>query len=125
MIVDAFPLTKNGKLDRALLPIPERQTRQTITEPLTTLQQAVATIWTEVLELEQIDLHDNFFDLGGHSLLGAQVISRVGEAFNLDIYLRTLFEQPTLAGFSAVVEEQLIAELLAQPEEVSDRMTAL
>src|SRR4026207_1833839 len=89
MIMESFPLTKNGKLDRAAFPVPARQTRKTATESLTTLQQAVATIWAEVLEINQIDLNDNFFELGGHSLLGAQVISRVREAFNIDIYLRS------------------------------------
>jgi non-ribosomal peptide synthetase component F len=122
MIMEAVPLTKNGKLDRAALPIPERQTKKTISEPLTTLQQAVAAIWAEVLEIDQIDLNENFFELGGHSLLGAQVISRVREVFNIDIYLRSLFEQPTLARFSAAIEECLIAEILALPEEALDGM---
>jgi non-ribosomal peptide synthetase component F len=124
MIMESFPLTKNGKLDRAAFPIPERQTRKTASEPLTTLQQVVASIWAEVLEIDQVDLNDNFFELGGHSLLGAQVISRVREAFNIDIYLRSLFEQPTLAGFSAAIEECLIAEILALPEDASDRMAS-
>jgi len=124
MMVEAFPLTRNGKLDRRALPAPEhcKTKSDEFTKPQTVIQETLANIWAEVLEIEQIDIHDNFFDLGGHSLLGAQVISRVREVFNIDVYLRSLFEQPTVAGFATAVEKHL-TEMVDAPEQISKSMS--
>jgi amino acid adenylation domain-containing protein len=105
--MDTLPLTANGKIDRAALPAPDSSNtmRDEVSagEPTAT-EQRVAEILGELLSLEEIGLEDNFFMLGGHSLLGAQLISRLREAFGVDITLRSLFEAPTVAALSAEVE---------------------
>jgi acyl carrier protein len=68
------------------------------------VEEVVAGVCAEVLELERIDIYDNFFELGGHSLLAMQVISRLGEAFQMELSLRSLFEAPTVAGLAKHVE---------------------
>ena len=73
--------------------------------PQTELEQDLASIWSEVLKVEQIGIHDNFFKLGGHSLLATQVISRIRHHYNIDIPLRALFEHPTIAALSDVIED--------------------
>lgn len=105
--LDAFPLTPNGKIDRAALPAPDaaNMLQDDVSEgPRTEIEQRVAEILGELLDLEEIGLDDNFFMLGGHSLLGAQVIGRLREAFGVEMGLRSLFEAPTVAALSAEVE---------------------
>ena len=82
MILDEFPLTANGKLDRQALPVPQDMPAEEGSEympPRSELEQQLAQIWVDVLKLERVGIHDNFFDLGGHSLLATQVVSRVRE----------------------------------------------
>lgn len=105
--MDAFPLTLHGKIDRAALPAPDAVNTlqdEVLEGPRTDTEQRVAEILGELLDLEEIGLDDNFFMLGGHSLLGAQVIARLREAFAVQIGLRSLFEAPTVAALSAEVE---------------------
>jgi acyl-CoA synthetase (AMP-forming)/AMP-acid ligase II/acyl carrier protein len=106
--LDAVPLTPNGKVDRAALPAPDAaNTLQDDAEAeieCTVTEQRVAEIVGELLKLEEIGLDDNFFLLGGHSLLGAQLIARLREAFGVEIGLRSLFEAPTVAALSAEVD---------------------
>jgi amino acid adenylation domain-containing protein len=105
--LDAFPLTRHGKIDRTALPAPEpaNTLQDEVSDgPRTEIEQRVAEILGELLELEEIGLDDNFFMLGGHSLLGAQLISRLRGAFDVDIGLRTLFEAPTVAALSVEIE---------------------
>jgi len=105
--VDAFPLTPHGKIDRAALHAPDPTSRLQDDAPAvlhTPTEQRVARILGELLNLEEIGLDDNFFLLGGHSLLGAQLIARLRDAFGVEITLRSLFEAPTVAALSAEVE---------------------
>jgi amino acid adenylation domain-containing protein len=105
--LEDFPLTPNGKFDRAALPAPGAMNtlQDDVSEgPRTGTEQRVAEILGELLGLEEIGLNDNFFMLGGHSLLGAQVIARLRDAFGVEMGLRTLFEAPTVAALSAEVE---------------------
>jgi amino acid adenylation domain-containing protein len=100
--IPALPLTANGKLDRAALPIPEQNfaERDSYIRPRSGLEEEVVRVWSEVLRLDPIGVHDNFFDLGGHSLLAMQVISKLRQSLQLEIPLHTLFDEPTPAQFS-------------------------
>ncbi|VVM96663.1 non-ribosomal peptide synthase/polyketide synthase [Pseudomonas fluorescens] len=99
-----LPLTPNGKVDRKALPAPDAsQLQSTYVAPQTATQHTVAEIWQAVLKLEQVGLSDNFFELGGHSLLVTQVVSRVRQALNVQVPLRTLFEHSTLIDFVAAL----------------------
>ena len=74
------------------------------TAPRTELEKQLTQIWAEVLKLENPGIHDNFFAVGGHSLLAGQVMNRLRDDFGLEIPLRCLFEDPTVAGLAAYVE---------------------
>jgi amino acid adenylation domain-containing protein len=109
-----LPLTTNGKLDREKLPQPAPE--NTINDaggetPRSVVEERVATLLSELLEIDHIGNRDNFFHLGGHSLLGAQVITRVREVFDVDLPLRTLFDNPTVEGISAEIERLILAKL--------------
>ncbi|SDU36152.1 non-ribosomal peptide synthase domain TIGR01720/amino acid adenylation domain-containing protein [Pseudomonas synxantha] len=102
MFLDVLPLSPNGKLDRKALPKPDASQQQNhYVAPRTALEIQVAGIWQSVLGLEQVGLTDDFFALGGHSLLATQIISRVRQALNLDVALRSLFERSVLGDFVA------------------------
>ncbi|MGF1480503.1 MAG: amino acid adenylation domain-containing protein [Cyanophyceae cyanobacterium] len=112
--LERLPLTANGKVDRRTLqkdlsftaPAPaERQ------PPRNALEQAVADIWKAVLQRQEISVEDNFFELGGDSLLATQAITRVREGFSVDVPLRTLFEQPTVAALAQAIAEAIAAQI--------------
>jgi amino acid adenylation domain-containing protein len=100
----ALPLTPNGKVDRAALPAPASESRTGADAPRTPVEEVLATLWAEVLGLARVGRSDNFFDLGGHSLMATRVMSRVTEAFGVELPLRKLFEAPTLEGQAALIE---------------------
>ncbi|MEG4028409.1 MULTISPECIES: amino acid adenylation domain-containing protein [unclassified Microcoleus] len=100
VLLEAMPLTPNGKIDRRSLRAPDTNTAEfesNFADPRTPDEQLIAEIWAEVLGLERVGIHDNFFELGGHSLLATQAISRLREAFQVEVPLRSLFESPTVA----------------------------
>ncbi|MFM0117056.1 amino acid adenylation domain-containing protein, partial [Paraburkholderia nemoris] len=105
VLLDALPLTHNGKLDRAALPAPDEITADEHVEPSTPTEALLAQIWRDVLGVERVGAHDDFFRLGGDSILSLQVVARAQEA-HLDITPRQLFEHPTVAGLAAVAEAQ-------------------
>ncbi|MES1241578.1 MAG: non-ribosomal peptide synthase/polyketide synthase, partial [Acidobacteriota bacterium] len=107
VFLDSMPLTPNGKVDRkALARIePERRTEGVFNPPRTVTEERLAGIWRDLLGVERIGAEDGFFDIGGHSLLGTRVVSRVREAFGVELPLRALFEAPTLAGLAARIEK--------------------
>ncbi|HEX2091631.1 MAG TPA: amino acid adenylation domain-containing protein, partial [Longimicrobiaceae bacterium] len=100
--LDALPLTPNGKIDRRALPLPGSRVgvEQTYTPPRTPTEEAVAAVWAEVLGVNRVGAHDNFFDLGGHSLLLVQLHSRLRERFGGEISVADLFQLPTLADLA-------------------------
>jgi amino acid adenylation domain-containing protein len=107
-----FPLTPNGKVDRRALPAPERSRPDDgFVPPRTPLETEVAGIWGDVLGIDQVGLGDGFFDLGGHSLLATRVLSRIEEAFGVDMPLQTLFESPTLEGFAAALGQKAVESM--------------
>ncbi|PWB30940.1 non-ribosomal peptide synthetase [Pseudomonas sp. SDI] len=100
LLLERFPLTPNGKLDRKALPsIDQAHLRKAYRAPQSELEQQLAAIWCAVLEVEQVGLDDNFFDLGGHSLLATQVMVRVRNQLRTEIALKALFDSADLAGF--------------------------
>jgi len=112
--LEKMPLMPNGKLDRRALPAPDQSRpdlERVYAAPGTTTEGALAEIWSEVLGMDQVGIHDNFFELGGHSLLATQVLTRVREAFQVELSLRRFFEAPTIAELAAAVEEALIQEI--------------
>ena len=116
--LDALPLTPNGKVDRNALPEPDNIIREVeFVAPRTETEELLAEIWTEVLQIDRIGVYDNFFDMGGHSLLVTRTIGRVRDAFEVHLPLRTLFEAPTIAQFVEKLEALLIEELETLSEE--------
>ncbi|HEV7786189.1 MAG TPA: condensation domain-containing protein, partial [Thermoanaerobaculia bacterium] len=101
VLLEALPLTPNGKLDRHALPVPSRRSGRAMGVPRNPLEQKLVEIWGEVLGIEQVGVHDNFFELGGHSLLATQVMARAVQSLGEEVPLRTLFENPTVAGLAA------------------------
>lgn len=99
VLLDTFPLLPNGKIDRRSLPVPDRS-HQNITEsyvpPRTSVERTITSVWEDVLRIDQIGIHDDFFELGGHSLLVMQVISRINEELDIELPMRTLFEETTV-----------------------------
>ncbi|MCM3623871.1 amino acid adenylation domain-containing protein [Brevibacillus borstelensis] len=109
VLLDAFPLTSNGKVDRKSLPAPDESQFARDREwvgPRTPAEQSLAEIWSEVLGVQRIGVHDNFFEIGGHSLLATQVISRISSHFGVEVSLRTFFEQPIIEHLAALVDNR-------------------
>ncbi|MBV9790344.1 MAG: amino acid adenylation domain-containing protein, partial [Chloroflexi bacterium] len=102
----ALPKTPNGKIDRKALPVPELQSEidATFVAPTTPIEELLAQIWADVLGVERLGTRSNFFDLGGHSLLGTQIVSRIREAFGVELPLRVVFEAPTVVELAARIE---------------------
>ena len=108
VMLEEMPLTRNGKVDRRALPAPEEVRtgrRSDFVAPRTPVEEVLAGIWSDVLRTTRIGVNDNFFELGGHSLLAMQVVSRIREAFSVEIPVRAIFEKPTLAMLAAEVEQ--------------------
>ena len=115
--LEALPLSATGKVDRRALPAPggaRPERGADFVAPRTAAEETVAAIWREVLGLGQVGATDNFFELGGHSLLLPQVMHRLRTAFQVEIPLRTLFDEPTLEGLALALEEILLEDLERQ-----------
>ncbi len=106
MVLPSLPLTPSGKVDRAALPVPGRGRRAISGEyapPRNPLEEVLTDLWIDVLNQEQVGIHDSFFELGGHSLLAIQLIAKIREAFSVDLPLRELFNNNTVAKLAGVV----------------------
>jgi amino acid adenylation domain-containing protein/FkbM family methyltransferase len=108
--MDSLPRTITGKIDRRALPS-IGQAREAAGRvdigPRTPVEEVLAAIWSQVLNLGKVGIEENFFDIGGHSLMATQVISRVKAAFDVELPLQALFEAPTLGGLAEKVESAL------------------
>jgi acyl carrier protein len=118
LILENLPLTSNGKIDRRVLPLPNPELHRSVdyVAPDNSTQEAIATIFGQVLKLEKVGLDDNFFEIGGNSLQATQVISLLRESLSLELPLRRLFEQPTVADLAlAVTKIQTTLQKLQTP----------
>ena len=113
VFLENFPLTPNGKIDRATLPVPDwtYSPDGKIVAPRTLTEEMVARIWAEVFAIEsfhlgssQINIYDNFFELGGHSLVAVELMAKLRKVFQVELPLSHLFENPTIAGLAERIE---------------------
>jgi acyl-coenzyme A synthetase/AMP-(fatty) acid ligase/acyl carrier protein len=108
VFLDALPLTDTSKIDRKALPAPaglRPDIAVAYAMPTNSTEEAIAKIWAEVLEIDRVGVHDDFFDLGGHSLAATRIISRVVKLFPTNLPIKVLFDAPTVAEMAAVVED--------------------
>ena len=118
--IDALPLNASGKVDRNALPAPNTDNTlrdNSFVPPSTPIEGRLAALLAPLLDLDQVSIEDNFFLLGGHSLLGTQLIARVRDAFGVELSLRTLFDAPTISQLATQIEALLIAKLEAMSED--------
>jgi amino acid adenylation domain-containing protein len=132
LIIDALPLLPNGKIDRraliSLLVANRLEPGEAVVLPRTPVEETLAGIWAVVLGVEQVGIHSNFFELGGHSLLATQVISRIRDAFQVEVPVRSLFKSPDIASLAAIIEQKQLdetdsdklVEMLADLDQLSD-----
>lgn len=114
MAIDQMPRTPIGKVDRKALPVPDRDRPELEHEyvaPRNPVEQMIADLWAKTIGIEKVGVYDNFFDLGGHSLMATQIISRLRNMYNVEIPLRKLFEAPTVANLALVIAEAQAAQV--------------
>ncbi len=107
--LESLPLSSHGKLDRRALPDPSPGQLDPVAEyvaPRSPLEETLARVWAQVLELERVGVHDNFFDLGGHSLQSVQLVARLTAALDRPVSIKTVFEAPTVAAMADVLERE-------------------
>jgi amino acid adenylation domain-containing protein len=121
--LDHLPLLASGKIDRTLsaLAHADQLSEEAYAAPSTPIEEHMTSILAKLLNLEKVGVGDNFFLMGGNSLLGAQVIARVRDAFDVDLSLLTLFNHPTVAELSREVEQLLVEKLERMPEDEAER----
>ncbi len=127
-------MTAAGKLDRSSLPRPSFEqlaVHDSYVEPRTALERKLATVWSELLEVHRVGIHDKFLDLGGHSLLAGRIISRIAEICEFEISFREFFDHPTVALLAELMSRHRLqigdtglAGLLDEIESVSDEETS-
>lgn len=113
LVVDALPATSGGKLDRRALPNPDQAEPAGAAGslgPATALEEAVSLVWADALGLQAVGPRDNFFEIGGHSLLAVQVVARLRAMFEVALPLSAIFEHPTVAGLSADIAVRRVGE---------------
>jgi acyl carrier protein len=107
VLLETIPLTANGKIDRAALPPVSTRSPQLARPflgPHTETEKGLAAIWVELLGVEDIGIDDDFFDLGGQSLMAIKAVSRIRDVFDVDLSLRNLFERPTVRGLAELID---------------------
>jgi len=112
--LDEFPLTPNGKIDRQALPHPNHESHSLYEAPRNNIEQQLTEIWSLIVECEKISIHDNFFDLGGHSILAIKLLNEIQKNFNQELSLTSLFQNPTIAQLA-----QQLSQFEVQPS-ISD-----
>lgn len=107
VILDQFPLTPNGKVNRSALPAPDfiELDSKSNTAPRSPIEQKLANIWADLLAIKNIGIYDNFFHLGGHSLLATQLTSRIRDTFGVELPLQSIFETPQIAQIASAIAD--------------------
>jgi aryl carrier-like protein len=120
-------LTPNGKIDRAALPAPEgeRSLDHAYVAPVTSLERQVAAVWCELLRLDQVGVQDNFFDLGGHSLLLIQLHARLAQVVDADLTVLDLFRFPTISALAAHLSAPAATAPFAAVQRRAERQRAV
>jgi amino acid adenylation domain-containing protein len=122
-----LPLSPHGKLDRAALPQPTSENilrDESLEAPQSPIEEHLAVVLSGLLGVARVSSGDNFFTLGGHSLMGAQLITKIRENFGVELSLRCLFDEPTPRGMSAEIEKLIHARLAAMSEDEAQRLLA-
>jgi amino acid adenylation domain-containing protein len=124
VLLDPLPRTPNGKVDRQALPPPDYEPRELtgFAAPRTDAEQSMSKLWCDVLGIDRIGIHDNFFAAGGHSLLATQVVARARDLFQVDLPVPRFFESPTVAELAAEVEKLLDEQLASLSDEEARRL---
>jgi amino acid adenylation domain-containing protein len=133
MMLDAMPLTPNGKINRNALPAPDQSyeaSQENFVEASSPLEKLLAELWGEVLGRDCVGINDNFFEMGGHSIMATQLVYKIQQLLPVEISLRSIFEAPTIAELSKVIalssnesndeEQNLLSEMLAELEQMPD-----
>ncbi len=128
--LERLPLNPSGKVDRRALPAPVEDPRdgRPFVPPRTPVEEALASIWREILKRERVGVEDDFFDLGGHSILATRLVSRIAESFKVRVALREVFERPTLGALALSIAGAMASEeapdhmlrMLAEVQRLSD-----
>jgi amino acid adenylation domain-containing protein len=125
VVLEALPLTANGKVDRRALPAPDwsrAEVGKAFVAPRTPVEQRLAEMWSEILGREPIGVHDSFFELGGDSLRAVQLVRQVSKGFQVELALRDLFKATTIAELAGLIEEALVKEIEALSEEEAQQL---
>jgi amino acid adenylation domain-containing protein len=123
VFLEALPLTINGKVDRRALPAPENLRPELATNyqaPQSEVEKTIAKVWKQILQLEKVGIHDNFFDLGGHSLQVVQVNNKLREFLNRDLSVVEIFQNPTIKSLAEHLSQKLSASTTL--EKMRDRV---
>jgi len=122
VLLNALPLTPNGKVDRRALPDPGQlhlEPEVAYVAPRSEVERTIVSAWQEVLQIEKVGVNDNFFDLGGHSLLLIQLQSKLQEVLNRDVSLIEMFKYPTISSLATYFSQEQREQISSQPS--SDR----
>ena len=122
VMLDSFPKTSNGKISYRALPAPTFQTQAgtQYEAPRTPIEETIADLFRQLTNAEKVGLYDNFFQLGGHSLLITQLASRIQSIFEVELSLRTLFEHPTVVDMALMVEDKMLEMVEALDDDEID-----
>ena len=110
--LDSLPLNANGKVDRNALPVPnldEYDAIKTIVAPRTPIEEQIAEIWQEVLNNDTASIDHNFFEMGGDSLMATRLLTRLRQTFDVDLSLRTIFANPTIAQLAGIIDAESLS----------------
>jgi amino acid adenylation domain-containing protein len=124
VVVDSIPLTHHGKVDREALPDPDWQPIATFRPARNDTERALVTMVAPLLGLDAVGIDENFFMIGGHSLLLAQLIVRIGDRFGVDMPLRSVFDNPTIADLASEIERLLVTEIDDMSDDEAERLAA-